>query len=423
MSEPLRSQVLVAGGGPAGLGAAVAAARLGADVLLVERYGFLGGMATAGLINPFMGNELPDGTMLSAGLYPEILDRLREQSALGSHGQPGGRCFDAEAFKFLADDLCREAGVRLLLNAWVSRPVMAGSRIAAVELATKGGAMQVEAEVFVDCTGDADLAAAAGVPCEVGRTEDGLTQPFTLCFRMADVDVERMPDRQGINALYDQAKAEGVVDCPRENVLWFHHPAPGVIHFNTTRVVRKNPVTPLDLTEAELEARRQVRQIVPFLIERVPGFEHAYLQTMAASLGVRESRRIHGDYTMTAEDVLTPSHFPDVIARGCYPIDIHNPAGGGTVIKHVPEGDAYHIPYRCLLPQGVDNLLVAGRSISTTHEAQASVRIMPICVCMGQAAGIAATLAARQHIPPRQVEYAALRRALDGQGAELSKGE
>ena len=423
MLEAISSQVVVAGGGPAGLGAAVAAARAGAEVLLVERYGFLGGMATAGLVSPFMAYWLPDGTWLSDGLFREIIERLRQQGALGSPHRREDQCFDAETFKWIADDLCREAGVRLLLDAWLGRPKMEGGEIAAVEVATKGGPLLVRGQVYVDCTGDADLAAQAGAPCQVGRQEDSLTQPMTLCFRMAGVEVDRMPSRQEINARYDQARAEGGLDNPRENVLWFYHPAPDVIHFNTTRVVRRNPVDPFDLTAAELEARQQVRQMVAFLRERVPGFERAYLQAMAPTLGVRESRRIEGDYVMTGEDVLSARHFEDVVARGNYPIDIHNPSGSGTVIRHVPAGKAYHIPYRCLLPQGVENLLVAGRCVSASHEAQASIRIMPICVCMGQAAGIAAALAAGQHLPPRQLPYADLRRELDRQGANLDKGE
>ena len=423
MSEPVTTQVLVAGGGPAGLAAAVCAARAGAQVLLVERFGFLGGMATAGLVNPFMPYTLPDGTWLSDGLFREITDRLRAQGGLGSFSQQDDDCFDAEVFKFVADDLCQEAGVRLLLDATVSQPTVRDGLIQQVELVTKSGPLAAQAEVYVDCTGDADLAALAGVPCEVGRAEDALTQPMTLNFRMAGVDLERLPSRREINSLYDQERAAGSIDNPRENVLWFYHPAPGVVHFNTTRVVKRNPVDPFDLSAAELEARRQVRQMVAFLKSHVPGFERAYLQAMAPALGVRESRRIQGEYVLTERDILTARHFPDVVARGNYPVDIHNPAGAGTVIRHPPEGQAYHIPYRSLLPVAVDNLLVAGRSISATHEAQASLRIMPICVCLGQAAGVAAALAAAQHIPPRLLGYGALRRELDRQGANLAEGE
>jgi len=423
MPHTYSAQVVVAGGGPAGLAAAIAAGRLGADTLLVERQGYLGGMATAGLINPFMSNHLPDGTSLSAGLYLEIVDRLRQAGALGSPHSRGQGCFDAEEFKFIADDLCREAGVRLLLDAVIAEPEVAEGRIVSLPAVTKAGTVRLQAEQWVDATGDADLAAWAGVPCAVGREEDGFTQPFTLCFRMAGVDVAAMPDRAGINRLYDEERAAGRITNPRENVLWFYHPAADVIHFNTTRVVRHNPVDPESLTAAELQARDQVREMVRFLRARVPGFARAYLQSMATSLGVRESRRIRGDYTLTADDVLTARHFPDVVARGNYPIDIHNPAGSGTVIQHPPEGQAYHIPFRCLLPVGINNLLVAGRSISATHEAQAAVRIMPICICMGQAAGIAAALAAQAHIPPRQVAYDRLRAELDRQGANLSEGE
>jgi len=246
----------------------------------------------------------------------------------------------------------------------------------------------------------------------MGREGDGLTQPMTLNFRVAGVAVDRMPPRAEINRLYDQAKAAGRVSCPRENVLLFHTLQPDVVHFNTTRVTGRSGVDARDLTQAEMEARRQTQDLVRFLISDIAGFEHAYLQQTAAQIGVRESRRIRGEYTLTAEDVLGARKFPDGIARCAYPIDIHSPTGSGTVIREVPEGDYYEIPYRCLAPLGVDNLLVAGRCISATHEAQASLRVMPQCFAMGEAAGLAAALSIQRSIPPREVDAAELRREL-----------
>jgi hypothetical protein len=235
---------------------------------------------------------------------------------------------------------------------------------------------------------------------------------MTLNFRMANVEVERMPSRGEINRLYDAAKADGRVSCPRENVLLFYALQPDVVHFNTTRVTGKSGVNVEDLTDAEMEARRQTHELAQFLVSDVAGFEEAYLQQTAAQIGIRESRRIHGEYTLSAEDVLAARKFPDGIARSAYPIDIHNPAGAGTVIRSVPKGDHYEIPFRCLVPSAVENLLVAGRCVSATHEAQASLRVMPQCFAMGEAAGVAAAVAIRQRIAPRAVDAAELRRAL-----------
>jgi len=280
----------------------------------------------------------------------------------------------------------------------------------------KDGHENRSADIYVDCTGDADVAYQAGVPCDQGREQDGLTQPMTLNFRMAGVAISQMPSRKEMNRLFDQAKAEGRVTCPRENVLLFHTLHPQVVHFNTTRVTHRDPTRSDDLTEAEVEARRQAHELARFLIADVPGFERAYLQQCAPQIGIRESRRIRGDYAFTGDDAVEATKFPDGIARSNYPIDIHSPSGAGTVIRSVSEGDYYEIPYRCLLPLGIDNLLVAGRCISSTHEGQAALRIMPTCFAMGEAAGLAAAMAAQRGISPRQVQAEELRQALREQG-------
>jgi len=407
------AQVLVAGGGPAGLAAAVAAARRGAATLLIERYGFLGGMATAGLVNPFMGWHA-GGEPLVAGIFQQTLDRMRAAGGYGGKRQP--RAFDPEVLKLVADELCAEAGVQLRLHTLLTRAEVEQGRIARVRSEGKSGTREWAAEIYIDCTGDADLAFHAGVPCDEGRAEDGLTQPMTLNFRMAGVALSRMPGRKKINRLFDAAKATGRVDCPRENVLLFHTLRPGVVHFNTTRVTCLSPTSSEGLTRAETEARRQAHELARFLISDVPGFERAYLQQCAPQIGVRESRRIRGDYALTEDDVLGARKFLDGIARSNYPVDIHSPTGAGTVIRAVPEGDYYEIPYRCLLPLEIDNLLVAGRCISATHEAQASLRIMPTCFAMGEAAGVAAAMAAQRGVSLRELPAEELRQALRDQG-------
>ena len=415
MSKP---QVLVAGGGPSGLAAAVASARNGASTLLVERYGFLGGMATAGLVNPFMSWQV-EGKPIIEGIFQEIINRLKAMG--GWDGDRAPSAFDPECFKLLADDMCRESGVSLLLHSLVVDAQVENGLIASITVANKSGLGQLDAEVFVDATGDADLAARCGVPCQKGRPEDGLSQPMTLCFRMAEVDIDRMPPPAEINQLYEQAQQAGEISNPREDVQFFFTTIERVVHFNTTRVVKRDGTDPQDLTDAELTARQQVQEMVRFLQARISGFENSYLQMMAPQIGVRETRRIVGEYVLTEEEVLGARKFPDVIARGSYPVDIHNPAGTGTVLKHLPPGESYDIPYRCLIPKGIDNLLVTGRPISATHEAHSSLRIMPICIALGQAAGTAAALCAQEKVAPPQLAAKRLQAVLLAQGANLGR--
>lgn len=407
------ADVLVAGGGPAGIAAAVAARRTGAETVLIERYGFLGGMATAGLVNPFMGWHAA-GRPLVAGIFQEMVDRMSALDGYGARRQP--TAFDPEAFKLAADELVTGSGARVRFHALVTAVEMDGTRISRAVTRSKTGGESWTAAAFVDCTGDADVAFLAGAPCDEGREPDGLTQPMTLNFRMAGVAVSRMPSRGEINRLYDAAKAEGRVSCPRENVLLFHTTSPHVVHFNTTRVVGLSPTSAADLTTAEIEGRRQAHELARFLIADVPGFERASLQQCAPQIGIRESRRIRGRYALSGEDVVAGRKFPDGIARSNYPIDIHSPTGAGTQIQHPPSGDYYEIPYRCLVPLDVDNLLVAGRCISATHEGQSALRIMPTCFAMGQAAGAAAAIAAARGVSPADVPADELRDALRAAG-------
>jgi hypothetical protein len=407
------AKVLVAGGGPSGIAAAVAAARRGMQVTLVERYGFLGGLATAGLVNPFMPWEAL-GKPLVAGIFQEMLDRM---TALGGYGcGPGVHSFDPEIFKLVADRICQEAGVQVRLHTLLTGARVRDGRITRVYTESKSGREAWSAKVFVDGTGDADLALFAGVPCDEGRDSDGLTQPMTLNFRMAGVEIARMPAHAEINRLFDQAKAEGRVVCPRENVLLFQTTQASVVHFNTTRVTGKSGVKADDLTAAEIEARRQAFELAQFLVRDVAGFEHSYMQQSAPQIGIRESRRIRGDYVLTGDDVEAGRKFADGIARSNYPIDIHSPTGAGTVIREVPLGDYYEIPFRCLLPLGIGNLLVTGRCISSTHEGQSSLRVMPQCFAMGEAAGVAAAMALKRRVALRDVPAEELREALRGQG-------
>src|SRR5690606_20881189 len=308
----------------------------------------------------------------------------------------------------------------------------AGRRVKGAVFETKSGPVAVQARVVVDCTGDADIAVEAGSPYEIGRA-DGLAQPMTLMFRMVEFRreafeayVRRHPDQwRGVHGLWDlvgKATKAGDLKLPREDILFFATPHEHEVSVNSTRVTRVLGTDVWDLSYAECVSRVQMRQIVEFLRRYVPGFEKAYAVQSGINIGVRETRRIVGEYQLDARDVLEARKFDDAIARGAYPIDIHNPAGTGTILKRLPPGEAYDLPLRCLLPQGVENLMVAGRCLSGTHEAHSSYRVMPIVMATGQAAGICAAIAAATGRGPRAVRASEVQRELLRQGASLRKG-
>lgn len=444
------TDVLVVGGGPAGLGAALGAAAAGAGVVLAERYSFFGGNATAALVMPLMSFHTqhppaefspsadtllpPDhgpGDPIVAGIVVKLLDRLiKAGGALPPSLQTGYVVpFDPELFKLIALEMLDDAGVQFLLHAFASDVVGDGPVRGAV-FETKSGPIVVRARVVIDCTGDGDLAARAGAPFEIGRGDDALVQPMTLMFRMVEFEreafaeyVRQHPDQwRGVHGLWDlirEASKAGELDLPREDMLFFATPHPREVSVNSTRVTRTLGTDVWDLTHAEWQSRRQMRQIIAFLRRYVPGFERAYLAQSGTTIGVRETRRVLGDYQLTGDDVLAARKFDDVIARCSYPIDIHNPRGSGTILKRLPPGEAYDIPLRCLLPRGVEGLLVAGRCISGTHEAHSSYRVMPVAMAMGQAAGVCGALAAKRRVAPRGVPYADVQRELARQGADL----
>ncbi|MGO9956754.1 MAG: FAD-dependent oxidoreductase [Solirubrobacteraceae bacterium] len=446
------TDVLVVGGGPAGLGAALGAAATGADVVLVERYGFLGGNATAALVMPMMsfhnqmqparkaGAEenlqlLPTdhgpGHPVISGVLELFLRALIDAGGAIAPSQATGYTvpFDPEQFRSTAFALLDGAGVRFLLHAFATG-VVGSDAPEGVVFETKSGPLVIRARAIVDCTGDGDVAVAAGARFEVGRPEDGLVQPMTLMFRMVDVErssfaayVREHPDQwQGVLGLWDlvrQAEDAGELDLPREELLFFGTPHEREVSVNSTRVTGVLGTDVWQLTMAEWEANRQMRQISRFLCNRVPGFARAYVAQSGATIGVRETRRIVGEYQLTTDDILTARPFDDAIARGSYPIDIHAPDGKGTVLRRLPLGSAYDIPLRCLLPKGVERLLVAGRCISGTHEALASYRVTPIAMATGQAAGVCAALAALTRRRPREVDCSDVQMQLVRQGANL----
>ncbi len=425
--------VIVAGGGPGGVPAAVAAARNGARVLLIEGYGFLGGMATAGLVLPYMKYSA-GGTIIVRGLFGEFLDLMEENGATKRMSFTDEELirlntfttdleerahFDDELMKCLLDRFVLDAGVDLLLHARVVGVLGRSGGIEAVRVFHKGGIEDLSADLFIDSTGDGDLGAWGGAPVEIGREADNACQPMTTSFRMAGVDMNRIPDGAEVNRLFDRAKAAGELHNPRENILKFYTIRPDVMHFNSTRVIGKTALDGWSMTEAEIEGRRQVHELARFLIGKVPGFENAWLMKTGIQIGVRESRRIMGTYVLNADDVIQGRKFDDGVASGSYAIDIHNPSGTGTRMHYLDWGIYYQIPWRCLVPSRVDNLIVASRCVSATHEAHSSLRVMPTVWAIGQAGGTAAAMCVHDSVRPSRLDAASLRKRLVGQGAYL----
>ncbi len=393
--------VVVVGGGLSGVFAAISAARENKKTLLIEKHSYLGGMATSGLISPFMNYcERNSDTRANTGLFATLLEKMYDMGALAT---PQSRTFREQLLKLVLDQMVKEAGVKVLFRSFLCGVQTSNNRIEKITIATVSGNVDIYGKYFIDGTGNGDLFAQAGVEFynRSGPTE--YNQPMTTCFNVTDVDWDLF-DNDEVNEVYNQHQKEGKIKNPRENVLIFNSPIANLMHFNTTRIIKKDPCDVEDLTEAEFIGRAQTLEMFTFLKENFKAFEKSELIQIAEEIGVRESRRVVGEYMLNEEELLQTIKFEDSIARGTYDIDIHNPDGSGTVIKHIPEHDYYTIPYRCLVPVGCDNLLVAGRAICCTHEAHASVRVMPITSCIGEAAGIAAALALNKNCPCKEVD-------------------
>jgi hypothetical protein len=448
--------VLVIGGGNAGCTAAISAARLGARVCLVERYGFLGGTATAAMVGPWMTFHAGSGDeagRVTGAIAQEYVDRLIVMDGSPGHLPdtsdyvPTITPFDPEIHKWLLMEMCEEAGVHLLLHAIFLAAVTDSSRITGVWVQTVAGPRELQARRVIDCTADALVSDAAGVPCEQGNAA-GLVQPMTMMFRLSHVDLaataawlREHPDQirtsltpdmfsattltaiAGLWDLWKEAREAGEVDIPREIVSMFRGAHLDEVTVNMTRVTGLDPLDPDDLTRAEIETRRQTMTLLRFFQRRVPGFARCRLAATPAQVGVRESRRIVGEYQLRGEDLLHARTFADAVARSGYPIDIHNPAGAGTTTVRLPEGRTYEIPYRCLVPLLIDDLLVAGRCISVTHEALASTRLTPTIMTLGQAAATAAVQSLEADEPPRRIDTDRLRASLVRQGVDLRRAE
>ena len=418
MEQKRNYDLIVVGGGFAGTCAAIEAAGKGLKTLLIDKNNCLGGAAANCLVIPFMNYWTKDpGTgetrFLAGSLFMEITRRMKQLNGLHDNL----KTFDEEVLKRVLINMCREYGVELLFNASVVGATVEGRRIKSLQVWGKSCMLELTADYFVDATGDAELSVQAGCRYRVGREKDGLCQPMTLCFRIHGVDRETfLIHKPNINPLYQQFQREGKIKNPRENVLSFSTMYDDILHLNTTRVVKLDPTDPFDVTRAELEARDQVYEMHDFLKNNIPGFENSHVLSTALQIGIRESRMVEGEYVLTVEDLKSLARFPDAIAVSNYDIDIHSPDGAGTDHYYFVDGEWYEIPYRCLVPKDCDNLLVAGRCISSTHEAQASYRIMPYCAELGQAAGAAVSVAKNSGVDVRDVDESKVQEILRSEG-------
>ncbi len=414
----------VIGGGFSGVAAALAATREGCKVLIVEKGNAFGGAAVNCLVNPFMPYTAKingESISLSAGIFKTIADKLKERQATLKYITSKNLIeysFMEEELKFILNDMICDAGIDVLFHSYVCAVKKDGETINSVTIATRSGLIDVEADYFVDATGDAQVSYLAGVPTVLGRESDNLCQPMTLCFRLGNVDVEKFwASRKRLNEEYKIALENGEFINPRENVLSVKMPAPGVLHLNTTRIVKMDPTSPEEISKAEIIARKQVYEVYEFMKKHADGLENSFLMMTAPEIGVRESRKIVGDYVLTETDLRAFTKFEDSIAACNYDIDIHSPDGTGTSHYFFPLDEYYTIPYRSLIPKSVNNMLVAGRCISSDHGAQASYRVMSTVCCIGEAAGTAIGIAVKGKTGLRQVNVKKLQDTLKANGA------
>ncbi|MBQ7352465.1 MAG: FAD-dependent oxidoreductase [Clostridia bacterium] len=411
--------IIVVGGGLSGTAAAISASREGKSVLLIEKYNCLGGAASYDLVLPFMYNGTTiDGKYeeLSKGLFKEIKDRLSEAGAVREEYED---CFNEEYLKLILNKMALESGVKLLFQSNVCDVSAFNGKIRHITVSSVDGLRRYTAKCYIDATGDATLAFLAGFKYQLGRSKDDMCQPMTLSFRVSGIDEDDFfKELPLINEEYKRQKELGVITNPRENLLVFKTTHKGILHFNTTRVVKHNPTNIESLTDAEIIAREQVFEIVNLL----KGFESCKNMTLLATgmqIGVRESRKVIGNHILTGDEIRALTKFDDSIACCCYDIDIHSPDGEGTSHYYFPHGEYYTIPYGSLVPKGSKNLLVCGRCISCDQEAQASLRIMPVCITLGQAAGIAGAICCEDKKSPDKIDICKLQAKLLENGAKI----
>ena len=427
---PDEYDVIVAGGGPAGVSAAVSAARLGAKTALIERYGILGGMLTSGQVQPILG------AAEARTMYDEIIEVLGAKVSRVTKRLGREIGLDLEEAKHRLLKMCLEAGVYVYLQTPVVDVLKDDNRVTGVKICTPTGLKDIYGKVLVDSTGDGFAAALAGAPFEMGRKLDGKCQPTTLEFTVENVDEKydfacfggsdpvTLPDGRKYSQVCKDACANG--ELPENvSIVRVHYTlTPGERNINATQVNGRNTLTVEGNVESDFLLREQIPVIVDFLKKNAPGFENIRVKSVANTLGVRETRRFIGDYVISDEDVEKGARHADVVVhKAWFLIDIHNPAGSGQAEKFSQPAMPYDIPYRSLLPKNIDGLLLSGRNISGTHRAHASYRVMGVAMATGQAAGTAAALSAKHDCVPRALDYHLIQAALKEYGTKLFDGE
>jgi hypothetical protein len=425
--------VVVVGGGPAGIVAATAAARAGRSTILVERYGFLGGAGTAAGLSTFCGlhaNVGGEHRRVVRGLCDEVLERLEKMDALNAphlsvQNRIQAQAYDISAYKIAADEMLLAAGAKLLFHAFAVAVVMRSEReIEAVIVETKSGRQAILGRMFIDCSGDGDLAAWAGAPYEVGDGRGNMLYPSTM-FRINAVD----PEKAGrawelIPKLMDEAEAKGrrfprkkpIVRPQRDPIEW----RANLTQIRNADGTAVSGIDAVQLSYGEVEGRRQCWDVFEFIREVTPGFEKSYIVEIAPQLGIRETRRVRGETMVSEAEILDCADFPDAIGVNGWPVEAHVAGDVKFVFARKPRG-FNQLPYRMIMPLGVENLLVAGRCASMTHEGQSSARVTGACFVMGQAAGTAAALALQAGVAPRRLDVESLQGRLERDGAYLGR--
>ena len=424
-------EVVVLGGGPAGIAAASVSARAGRSTLLIERYGFLGGMGTAGGVTNFCGlhaNVYGEHRVVVQGVAEDLLARIDRLGGLNEPhlilGKILAQAFDISCYKLAADDLITASGAKVLFHAYATNVVMKNAGVVdALIVETKSGRMAVRGQIFIDCSGDADLAAWSGVPFEKGSGHGEMMFPSTL-YRITGVNPERAGEAwRSIPSLMDEAEKRGI-RFPRKGAIVRPQKDPTEWRANITQLrnadgLAVDGTNAQELSQAELDGRRQVRETFEFL-RTVPGFEQSRIADIATQVGIRETRRITGQYVLTEDDILGCASFDDTVGVNGWPVENHMDGNVEWRWQPIPESRGFnHLPYRMLLPANVDNLLVAGRCASMTHLGQSAARVTGPCFVMGQAAGTAAALALRDCIFASQIDVTELQSELKKSGAYL----
>ncbi|MCS7052334.1 MAG: FAD-dependent oxidoreductase [Ignavibacterium sp.] len=414
--------IIVAGAGIAGISAAVKAARLGASVLLIEHYGFVGGMSTAGMVSPFMKHSVNNETLVK-GVFEDIEHEMINRKGMIDNG------FYASAFRASAYNLLSDANCTILLNARINEVKRIGNKIQSVIVVTDESELEIQAEVFIDTTGDAQLVYLGGFPYQKGDEKTGKLQALTLFFRMAGIDVRAVTEYAkqhredffdwmeydfdfskiisiaGFFSFVKRAISEKRLSDEIQYIFFTTLPESGEGSFNTSNILGVDGSTSEELTRAELIGRKQVAQVVELLQNEVPGFSNSILLETAVQVGVRETRRAIGDYIVTGDDIRLARKFDDAIARACYGIDIHGQKDEESRMEHLKEGEYYEVPLRALIVKEAENLLVAGRCISSTREGHSALRIQPTSAATGEACGALAAIAVKNNKSLREIDY------------------